>query len=62
MYKKPDNVVDHLNKEICRYELLDSDENRWVCNVCEEEYVFFEGTPKDNHYVYCPYCGRVIIE
>ena len=27
------------------------------CTNCGEGFVFEEGTPKDNLYYYCPYCG-----
>lgn len=27
------------------------------CTNCKEDFVFVEGTPKDNLYYYCPNCG-----
>lgn len=29
----------------------------YQCSVCKNEFVFTEGSPKDNGYCYCPSCG-----
>ena len=29
---------------------------------CGNSHVFFEGNPKDNSHVYCPYCGKKIVD
>ena len=29
----------------------------YECSVCGEAFTFIEGTPKENLYNYCPYCG-----
>jgi len=29
---------------------------------CHEIHEFFDGTPSENHYKYCPYCGHKIKE
>lgn len=34
----------------------------WVCSWCKETLFFDRGSPKDNGYCYCPYCGRKIIK
>ena len=35
------------------------DDDYWTTS-CDNIFAFIEGNPKDNHFVYCPYCGRVI--
>ena len=34
----------------------------WECLECEEEFTFTCGTPEENKYRYCCYCGRKISE
>ena len=29
----------------------------WACSNCNEPYMFYEGTPLDHNYNYCPNCG-----
>ena len=29
----------------------------YMCDQCKEEIIFFDGTPKENNYNYCPNCG-----
>lgn len=36
----------------------DSDGN-WD-TACRQKHVFFEGTPQENRYIFCPYCGSMI--
>lgn len=31
----------------------------WNTN-CGEAFVFIDGTPRDNGFRYCPYCGRML--
>lgn len=37
----------------------DSTHEKWDTQ-CEEAHCFFEGSPKDNNYKFCPYCGKEI--
>lgn len=30
--------------------------------ACKEIYEFFDGTPTENSYKFCPYCGNVLKE
>jgi len=30
--------------------------------LCGQAHCFFDGTPSDNSYVFCPYCGRPLLE
>ena len=29
---------------------------------CNNRHTFFDGGPEENHYEYCPYCGKHLIE
>ncbi len=29
----------------------------YECSVCEDAFITLEGTPKENHYNFCPNCG-----
>ena len=40
----------------------DDDYILYGCSNCNEEWVFEDGTPKDNSYNYCPKCGAKIKE
>ena len=44
----------------CTYRLRVT-EDTWECLLCENEYVFVEGGPKENEMLYCPKCGAKIV-
>ena len=46
-------------KSECEWKLEDSESNLYVTE-CENRQLIFEGTPEENGYKYCPYCGRKI--
>lgn len=50
-----------MEKESCTYSEVGEGEY-WECSGCEDAFVFEIGSPKDNHYNFCPNCGRKIIE
>ena len=29
----------------------------WFCSACKERFFLYDGTPEENDYKYCPYCG-----
>ena len=35
----------------------DYEENTWQCSECGEPFYLEDGTPQENEYNYCPYCG-----
>ena len=45
----------------CEWHLEDAEGNLYATE-CENRQLIFEGTPKENGYRYCPYCGRKIKE
>lgn len=46
-------------EEFCEW-IRDNDEFDVYDTKCRNRHVFFEGSPEDNEYVYCPYCGKKI--
>lgn len=54
----PDKNVGE-NDEFCEW-IRDNDEFDVYDTKCRNRHVFFEGSPEDNEYVYCPYCGKEI--
>lgn len=48
-------------KSECKWNLEDAEGNLYATE-CENRQLIFEGTPKENGYRYCPYCGRKIKE
>lgn len=47
------------SNEFCEW-IRDNDEFDVYDTKCRNRHVFFEGSPEDNEYVYCPYCGKEI--
>lgn len=45
----------------CKWKLEDAEVNLYVTG-CENRQFIFEGTPEEDGYRYCPYCGRKIKE
>ena len=45
----------------CKWKLEDEEVNLYVTG-CKEYHLLCEGTPEENKYRYCPYCGKNIKE
>ena len=45
----------------CEWKLEDAEANLYVTS-CEQRQLIFEGTPRENGYRFCPYCGKKIKE
>lgn len=45
----------------CEWKLEDAEGNLYATG-CENRQLIFEGTPEENGYKYCPYCGKRIKE
>ena len=50
---------EYATEQSCEWKLEDSESNLYVTG-CENRQLIFEGTPEENGYKYCPYCGRKI--
>lgn len=33
----------------------------WFCSACKERFFLYDGTPEENDYKYCPYCGKRMV-
>ena len=45
--------------DLCEWKLEDEETNLYLTG-CQQRQLIFEGTPKENGYIYCPYCGKKI--
>lgn len=45
--------------DVCEWKLEDEEANLYLTG-CQQRQLIFEGTPKENGYRYCPYCGKKI--
>lgn len=50
---------EYATEQSCEWKLEDSESNLYVTG-CENRQLIFEGTPEENGYKYCTYCGRKI--
>ena len=48
-----------ISDDVCEWKLEDEEANLYL-TVCQQRQLIFEGTPKENGYRYCPYCGKKI--
>ena len=48
-----------VSDDVCEWKLEDEEANLYL-NGCQQRQLIFEGTPKENGYRYCPYCGKKI--
>lgn len=48
-------------EQSCEWKLENAESNLYVTG-CENRRLIFEGTPEENGYKHCPYCGRKIKE
>lgn len=40
----------------------DGDPVVWTCSHCKDSSIMYDGTPKDNGFKFCPYCGAKMEE
>ena len=45
--------------DVCEWRLCDGEANVYDTS-CGNPHILIEGTPKENNYEYCPYCGKKI--
>ena len=46
-----------ITDDVCEWKLEDEEANLYLTG-CQQRQLIFEGTPKENGYIYCPYCGK----
>lgn len=52
-------VAEEYNQEVCEWRLCDEEANVYD-TTCRNSHILLEGSPIDNNYEYCPYCGKKI--
>ena len=54
-------IVKHggVSDDVCDWRLCDEEANVYDTS-CRNPHILIEGTPKENNYEYCPYCGKKI--
>ena len=45
--------------DVCEWRVCDEEANVYDTS-CRNPHILIEGTPKENNYEYCPYCGKKI--
>ena len=50
-----------VSDDVCEWKLEDEEVNLYLTG-CQKRKLIFEGTPEENGYRYCPYCGKKILE
>ena len=60
------NAIEIVNKlaeeyknDFCEWRLCDEEANVYD-TTCRNPHILIEGSPTDNNYEYCPYCGKKI--
>ena len=48
-----------VSDDLCEWKLEDEEANLYLTG-CQQRQLIFEGTPKENGYIYCPYCSKKI--
>lgn len=61
---RKDTVIEIINQfgisnDVCEWRLCDEEANVYDTS-CRNSHILIEGTPKENNYEYCPYCGKKI--
>ena len=50
-----------VSDDVCEWRLCDEEANVYDTS-CRNPHILIQGTPKENNYEYCPYCGKKIKE
>ena len=53
------NTSTDTSSDYCEWKLIDEEANVYDTS-CRNPHILIEGTPKENNYEYCPYCGKKI--
>ena len=48
-----------VSDDVCEWRLCDEESNVYATS-CRNPHILIEGTPIENNYEYCPYCGKKI--
>ena len=66
IFMNKDDIVlrkyeENTSDDVCKWKFEDEEDNLYLTG-CQQRQLLFEGTPKENGYRYCPYCGKKIKE
>ena len=50
----------HYKRRKCRWKLSDNPDDTIYESSCGQSWLLIDGTPEENDYNYCPYCGHEI--
>ena len=50
----------NISDDVCKWKLEDEEANLYLTG-CQQRQLIFEGSPKENGYRYCHYCGKKIL-
>lgn len=53
------SVLEGNHDDVCEWKIEDEEANLYLTG-CQQRQLLFDGTPKENGYRYCPYCGKKI--
>ena len=53
------SVLDGNHDDVCEWKFEDEEANLYLTG-CQQRQLLFDGTPKENGYRFCPYCGKKI--
>ena len=71
IYRKSGYLQKHKGDKMKHYHAVNPDDTcEWIYNDddecwdtnCDEKFQFIDGTPLNNGFEYCPYCGRKLVE
>ena len=54
-----DSSSDGVYDDVCEWRLCDEEANVYDTS-CRNPHILITGTPEENNYEYCPYCGKKI--
>ena len=54
-----EQLKERSSDDVCEWKLEDEESNLYVTE-CEKRHLIFDGTPKENGYSFCQYCGKKI--
>ena len=60
-FDKAIEIVKHggADDDVCEWKLCDEESNVYDTS-CRNLHILIEGTPRENNYEFCPYCGKKI--
>lgn len=51
-----------MDDEVCEWRMWWGIDCEYYITTCDNAFQFFSGTPKENNFSFCPYCGKKLAE